>query len=539
MSHTNFDREFAIRAALGAVLLSAMLIVPAYAQQLPGMSQEAAGSEQNGLKWVILISALAGVLPLAAFIRRYPSIARSIYLLMGMLPFAQSAIPHLNIALISWAAWPGFVKGAEFSALDLVALAVYLTLPRAPSPVPFRLAMLFYFFAVLLSSLRAEEPVAALFYPWQLARMFLIYAVVAKACVDERFVPSLLTGMAVALCFEAGVVLWERFALGELQPSGNFVHQNTLGLVSHFVVFPYLALLLGGYRRGPAAAISLSGALIAVLTASRATIGLAGFGYAVLFSLSILRRGTQWKAAIGLVGICGLAVLALLAASSLERRIAAAPISEYDERAAFESAAASILADHPMGIGANNYAYVATVEGYSRQARVVSVDLSKSPHVHNSYWLTAAETGYIGLIAFIVLLARPLTVAFLCAWRSRDDYRGELLLGLGTALLVVYIHAAFEWIFLTVEVQYMFAMTVGMVAGLAQQLGYWRRANVRRTWSFSFAVAGRRLRRRPVLARRHHHSASGQAASPPGRSHYPHVVDPQPRSGRELNLDPS
>jgi hypothetical protein len=369
--------------------------------------------------------------------------------------------------------------------------------------------------------------------------MFLIYAVVLKACIYERFVPSLLTGMAVALCFEAGVVIWQRFALGELQPSGNFVHQNTLGLVSHFVVFPYLALLLGGYRKGPAIVTALSGALIAVLTASRATIGLAGFGYAVLFSLSILRRGTQWKAAVGLIGVGGLAVLALLAASSLERRFAATPITEYDERAAFETASASILADHPMGIGANNYAYFATVEGYSRQARVVSVDLSKSPHVHNSYWLTAAETGYLGLIAFLTVLARPLTVAFLCAWRARGDYRGELLLGLGTALLVVYIHAAFEWIFLTVEVQYLFAMSVGMVAGLAQQLGYWRHADDRRTWSFFLAMAGRRLRRRPVLARRHHYHGSSQAASPPGRSHYPHGVEPQPRSGRELDLDPS
>jgi O-antigen ligase len=498
-----------------------MSIIPAHAQQLPGLSQEAADGDESGLKWVILIISLAGVLPLAVWIRRYPRIAPPIYFLMGMLPFAQSAIPHLNIALVSWAAWPGFVKGAELSALDLVALAVYLSLPRARNPVPFRLAMLFYFIAILLSSLQAEQPIAALFYAWQLARIFLVYAVVAKSCVDARFIPALLTGMAISLCFEACVVVWQRFGLNILQPPGTFAHQNTLGLVSHFVVFPFLALLLAGYRKSAALATSLSGALTAVLTASRATIGLAGFGYVVLFSLSIVRRGTRWKALVGLVGVGAVAFLALLASSSLERRYAASRITEYDERAAFETAAASILADHPMGIGANSYAYFATMEGYSRQARVVSVDLNGSPHVHNSYWLTAAETGYVGLIAFVVLLARTLSVAFLCTLRNRGDRRGELLLGLGTALLVVYIHAAFEWIFLTVEVQYMFAMTVGMVAGLAQQLGYWRRANVRRTWSFSFAVAGRRLRRRPRLARRHHHPASGQAASLSRRSHYP------------------
>ena len=54
--------------------------------------------------------------------------------------------------------------------------------------------------------------------------------------------------------------------------------------------------------------------------------------------------------------------------------------------------------------------------------------------------------------------------------------RGDLLLGLGVALLTVYIHSYFEWIFFTTYVQYMFAITVGLVAGLAQQLGYWRPA---------------------------------------------------------------
>ncbi len=207
-------RGYASKSVLIAVLTFAALMTSAHAQQVAAQSQERAPPDDTWLKWVILAFALAGVLPLAAWLRRYPSIAPKLWTLMGMLPFAQAAIPHLNIALVSWADWPGYVKGAEFSALDLLTLALFLALPRARDPLPFRWPMALYFVAVLLSAFQAVEPVAALFYPWQLARMFLLYVVVTRSCADKRFIPALLTGMAISLCFEALVVIWQRFALG-------------------------------------------------------------------------------------------------------------------------------------------------------------------------------------------------------------------------------------------------------------------------------------------------------------------------------------
>jgi hypothetical protein len=50
------------------------------------------------------------------------------------------------------------------------------------------------------------------------------------------------------------------------------------------------------------------------------------------------------------------------------------------------------------------------------------------------------------------------------------------MLGLGMSLFIVYIHSYFEWVFITFSAQYMFALNVGLVAGLATQLGYWRSA---------------------------------------------------------------
>ena len=271
---------------------------------------------------------------------------------------------------------------------------------------------------------------------------------------------------------EAVLAIWERFVLGVLQTPGTFGHQNFLGMVSQFVLFPFLSLLLAGkYGRLPLI-VSIAAAVIAVLTTSRAAVGLDVFGCSVLFVFSAMRHWTSRKATIALAGVVGMMMLSPFALSSFDTRFAEAPqLGSYDERSALETAASMMLSDHPMGIGANNYVMVANIDGYNTRAGVAWT--SGSAFVHNVYWLVAAETGYLGLFAFLAMLLGPLLAAFRCGWRHRTDYRGDLLLGFGVALLVVYVHSLFEWIFVTFPFQYMLALTVGAVAGLGQQLGYW------------------------------------------------------------------
>ena len=70
-------------------------------------------------------------------------------------------------------------------------------------------------------------------------------------------------------------------------------------------------------------------------------------------------------------------------------------------------------------------------------------------------------------------MLRPLTIAFLCGWRNRGDWRANLLLGLGVTQLTVYLHSFYEWAFITFPAQYMVTANSRLAAGLAQQLGYW------------------------------------------------------------------
>ena len=264
--------------------------------------------------------------------------------------------------------------------------------------------------------------------------------------------------------------------LGEFQTVGTFGHQNGLGLVTHFVTFPFFALLLADKQiKWETVVVPIAGVIIALLTVSRATLGLAGLGYAIMYVLSALRKWTPRKGWIALGSVLALAALAPIAIAAFDARFAEYPVSgEYDERAAFETAALSILSDHPLGIGANNYVVVANTGGYNERAKVLPSEGSLGAHVHNVYLLVAAETGYFGVIAFVLLLLQPLAVAFVQGWRRPGDVRGDVLLGLGVSLFIVYVHSFYEWVFVTYYLQYFFALDLGLIAGLAQQLSYRR-----------------------------------------------------------------
>src|ERR1700733_9610190 len=137
-------------------------------------------------------------------------------MLVGFLPFVMGSF-HSYIALVSWPGWTGYVKGAELSILDAVAFTLYLTLPSDRRPIPFLYAMVFYFLATVLSTFDAAEPTAALFYSCQIARVFLLYIIVSKACADVRVAPAILMGMAAGILTEAIYTIWQRFGLGMLQ----------------------------------------------------------------------------------------------------------------------------------------------------------------------------------------------------------------------------------------------------------------------------------------------------------------------------------
>ena len=423
--------------------------------------------------YVIAVLEVLLILPLASMLRGNPRYVQFAWFWIGVLLFAYSGFGPLGLSLISWPAYSGHTKGMELTVIDVLACALFLAQQggeRLPKP-PFRFFMLAYFLSAVASIFFAQVPMAASFYSWQLLRMYFLYVVIYRASLDQKNIDSLIKGLAVGMLYEFWLVLFGKFVQGNYQPSGTFPHRNTLGWVTNLVALPMLSVYLGGRLSNLGKAAMLSGLAISALIASRATMGLAAIGAVLSYVFSVATGFVPRKAMIGVAGLVFAAIIIPVGLSSLnDRNVAQGDLSGgefYDERAAFIDAASMMASDHPMGVGANNFVIVANTEGYFDRAGVAAVYGSRSAHVHNIYWLTAAELGYPGLVCLLLLLVVTVLKAFRAAWRYRGTSEGDYLAGLAIAMLVACIHSYFEWLMVTSIAQYFWAASLGLVAGLA------------------------------------------------------------------------
>src|SRR5271165_1267683 len=171
--------------------------------------------------------------------------------------------------------------------------------------------------------------------------------------------------------------------------------------------------------------------IVTVLTASRGTMVTAGLGLVLAYVLSTFKKWTSRKSQVLLVGVLAIAVGVPLAASSLGARFeksgSIGALEEDSERVRYKLAASMMLNDHPMGVGANNFTYAANRLGYFDAVGELYWS-GRSGNVHNVYWLVAAETGYLGIIAFIMFLLVPLRLAIVSGLRHVGSPKGDLVL---------------------------------------------------------------------------------------------------------------
>jgi O-antigen ligase len=251
---------------------------------------------------------------------------------------------------------------------------------------------------------------------------------------------------------------------------------------------PAFALLLMGRRSFLASLVVLSGLLIAVEGGSRATIGLMGSGLVVTAVLSMRHRITGRKAAFAVAAVVALALAVPATIWAVQRRSEVALESSDHERKAFTDAAEMVIADYPLGVGANQYVIVVNLGGYSDRAGAAWNPANRAAPVHDSYLLVTAEMGFLGLIGFVAMLLAGITTGLKAMRQADRSERSELMVGFVGALIIVSAHFAYEWLFMTAHVHYLLAMNMGAMAGVAASL---QQSARRRQRSATAAVAPR------------------------------------------------
>ena len=280
------------------------------------------------MKYVALSLALIGVLPLALVLQNCPKIRAWAWIALGFLPFLIPAIPQVDVALWGTPEWKGYVQGFEISLIDFLAIALLLSMPRRRSVLNYHAPLLLYLFALIIGVFQAAHVQEAVYVLFQFARMYLVVVAVTRGSMEEAVPLLILKGLALGIGLQFFVMIGQLRSGDYIQPPGTFVHQNTLGLVLHFVVLPHFALFLAGARGLQFLVLPPLGVLIAAMTASRASFGLCLAGLAVTYILSWMRRATKRKVAIAGLGLAGLLAVAPIAISSFERRFSSAPLAE-------------------------------------------------------------------------------------------------------------------------------------------------------------------------------------------------------------------
>lgn len=417
------------------------------------------------MKWIFIAGLLVFIPALTAILRGHPNYRRYAAFLLGALPLL--VVPYLYVAPISWAGWAGPVKGVEVSLLDGVALAVVLSTPKVPIPLSLKLSFGILLLALAISTSAGYQVMPALFYVWQLLRAVLLFTAVARLCAADRRAPlAVMAGLGVALVFESIYAAYQ-FHGGDARPGGNLGHSNFLGLASDFVVFPALALLLGGRRIVGPVLIVGAGFVIAVVGGSRATLGLFGAGALLTIILSLIHRRTSKKMAFAGAAALMMLVSVPVVIWAAERRTEADKLSSDQERASMKLAATMMVTDHPLGVGANQYVLVANMAGYSARAGVPWNESDRAAPVHDTYYLVAAELGVLGLAGLVSLFASLIVFGWRSLGKVGGDDSSELVPGLLGAMIIVAVHISYEWVFMHFVLHYMLAIAAGLLVALA------------------------------------------------------------------------
>lgn len=416
------------------------------------------------MKFAIVALVFLATYPAGRFARVRPTLQAVFAMFVGFLPFV--GIDQLDVDFWGVEHYRGESKGFEVTLTDFAALALFFSLPdERQGPVPWRVPRYFYMAVLLFSVGAASIPLYSWFSFWKLVRAYFLFAVVFRAVeTNPRLASWLADGFGVGIVYALGVSLHQRYVLGFYQATGDFDHQNTLGMTVN-LVFPIAwAVVLAGQARIWGTIVTAVAGVLVVMTLSRGALALFCLAAAIVLVGTFFRGVTKWKLVVlGLMIVAGGIVLAKSHDSIIERFTDAPEGSEL-ARERFNNAAAAMLEDHPLGIGINQYSHVLANEGYADEFGMPEID--RDAVAHHIYWLTLAELGWLGLAAYLLLLFAPWWTALKGSLRMRGDIRGDVILGCFAGLTVMYLHGSIEWVARQTPMTYLFFGVAGIAAGL-------------------------------------------------------------------------
>lgn len=381
----------------------------------------------------------------------------------GLLMFCAGAL-ELSAALLVWPTWQGLSKGIILSLLDTIAVALIFTRHKRFNKTRFMPLILIFAAPVVLSVAFAPEKQAAMFIVAQIAQMTVFFMALSGELQRPSALRSLLVGLSIGLLIQAGYVVFQK-ASGAIQAAGTMPHQNILGMIVELTALPLLAAVLEGEKSKLVYAGLLSSLVIIAGGGSRGTILYFAIGAAILLVLSLARNNTarKWQiVGMGAVACCAAVPMTM---GTLNDRFGEKSVTTQEtERAAFERAAVEMAADHPFGVGANNFVSVNNVGGYAARSGLDWAPALRSKPAHNAFLVARAETGWAGEMALILLFGGFIWGGLRAGFRMKNVPYFGISLGCSAGIFAAALHSSYEYAILTAGVQRFLFADAAMVS---------------------------------------------------------------------------
>lgn len=362
-----------------------------------------------------------------------------------------------------------------------------------------------------LSLLAARDSQLAVIQLMTMGKLLLFGWVVANSVEDEGDLNWVISGLMLALFFEGlvgtfqGVTgrplgldfLTETSAVGKEQLSVGLVNrvQGTIGHPNAYAMYlatgiPFaLAFLFSRARRSSKALAGiplLFGCLALLYTLSRS--GWINFLliFGIVLTLAVRRKRISLGAAVLIAGIAFLILLGLtlFGPDFILSRLTSSDRGSAYSRITQAKAALAIIKDHPLwGVGLNNYAQVSFAYDPTGFAT-----WRGAPFVHNVFLLIAAETGLIGLAAFLVFLAILLVEAWQIIHRAPNETVWVAGVGAFAALVALIAHSMVDYALLgSLQTITQFWLLAGLCAALSPRVAH-EQQDVRPIWYGSVSM---------------------------------------------------
>jgi hypothetical protein len=345
-----------------------------------------------------------------------------------------------------------------FNEVLAVALMVanFLESPRRFKWLPPGLIFYLAYIAVsLVATVDAPSVLYVSMAAFKAVEVILIFVAAYNFLQTTQEVCLMLNAFAVTMIWQLIAVLKMKYVSHLYQVMGTFEHQNALAMYAILIGMVFLGAGVG--PKQPRSTLYLTAFLVCLwiveCTLSRGGLVALAAGAVVVMLLSLADKITVRR----LVMVSGLAVLGMIGVVIALNTILARFHDSYNKDSALtrdmlNAASREMVHDYPLGVGWNNfgvmidppYHYGDIIDNYFKHTGDETTADRNKGIVESHYYLLLSETGYEGLLGYLIFIGYFLWCNARAALYFRNHFLGAISIGIGVGCMSNYLQSTLE-----------------------------------------------------------------------------------------------